>query len=70
MVLPPARAAEQAHRRAASLGLPAPRSVYLIPPSPCFWVGLGYVGCDGSYTCRAWIGGDFWTTTQARCDSC
>ncbi|KAL4452150.1 hypothetical protein ABPG75_007812 [Micractinium tetrahymenae] len=39
--------------------------VYLLPPSACAFVGLGYVGCDGSYECRAWIGADFWTTPQA-----
>ena len=40
--------------------------MYLLPPtSSCAWVGLGYVGCDGSFTCRAWIGGDFWTAPQA-----
>ena len=47
--------------------LPCPaRSVYLLPPSiGCGWVGLGYVGCDGSFRCRVWISGDFWTTPQA-----
>ena len=39
--------------------------MYLLPPSACAFVGLGYVGCDGSYECRAWIGSDFWTTPQA-----
>lgn len=41
------------------------RRVYLIPPGSCPFVGLGYVGCDGSYPCRSWIGGDFWTTPEA-----
>ena len=46
---------------------PTPRSVYLLPPSiGCNWVGLGYVGCDGSFRCRVWISGDFWMTAQAR----
>ncbi|KAL4440139.1 hypothetical protein ABPG75_003140 [Micractinium tetrahymenae] len=39
--------------------------VYLLPPSACGFVGLGYVGCDGSFDCRAWIGADFWATPQA-----
>ncbi len=39
--------------------------MYLIPPSACGFVGLGYIGCDGSYDCRAWITGDFWATPQA-----
>ncbi|KAL4857219.1 hypothetical protein ACK3TF_002516 [Chlorella vulgaris] len=38
--------------------------VYLVPPGTCPFVGLGYVGCDGSYICRAWINGDFWTTPE------
>lgn len=34
---------------------PAPScSVYLIPPGQCGFVGLGYIGCDGSYACRSW----------------
>ena len=37
----------------------------MIPPtSACGFVGLGYVGCDQSFVCRAWIGGDFWTLPQ------
>ncbi|PRW33287.1 hypothetical protein C2E21_7824 [Chlorella sorokiniana] len=40
-------------------------TVYLIPPSTCGWVGLGYVGCDGSFACRSWINGDFWGAPQA-----
>jgi hypothetical protein len=28
-------------------------------------VGLGYVGCDGSYDCRAWVGGAHWEDPQA-----
>ncbi|KAL4421241.1 hypothetical protein ABPG75_010532 [Micractinium tetrahymenae] len=39
--------------------------IYLLPPGPCTFVGLGYVGCDGSYDCRVWIGADFWTTPNA-----
>ncbi|KAL4439954.1 hypothetical protein ABPG75_002955 [Micractinium tetrahymenae] len=39
--------------------------VYLVPPSACSFVGLGYVGCDGSLECRSWINSDFWTTPQA-----
>ncbi|PSC71116.1 hypothetical protein C2E20_5435 [Micractinium conductrix] len=39
--------------------------VYLIPPGQCGFVGLGYIGCDGSYACRSWIGADFWATPQA-----
>ncbi|PRW57195.1 hypothetical protein C2E21_4079 [Chlorella sorokiniana] len=39
--------------------------VYLLPPTTtCAWVGLGYEGCDGSFACRAWITGDFWTSPQ------
>ncbi|PSC69234.1 hypothetical protein C2E20_7279 [Micractinium conductrix] len=39
--------------------------VYLVPPGPCSFVGLGYVGCDGSFECRAWVGSEHWTTPQA-----
>ncbi|KAL4421679.1 hypothetical protein ABPG77_001220 [Micractinium sp. CCAP 211/92] len=39
--------------------------VYLLPPSSCGFVGLGYVGCDGSFDCRVWIGADFWATPAA-----
>ena len=40
--------------------------VYLLPPNTqCGWVGLGYVGCDGSFECRTWIGGDFWASPMA-----
>jgi hypothetical protein len=39
--------------------------VFLIPPGACGWVGLGYVGCDGSYDCRAWVGGAHWQDPQA-----
>ncbi len=39
--------------------------MYLLPPSQCGWLGLGYVGCDGSFTCRAWIHADAWTSPQA-----
>ncbi|EFN52721.1 hypothetical protein CHLNCDRAFT_138258 [Chlorella variabilis] len=39
--------------------------VYMVPPGPCTFVGLAYIGCDGSFECRAWIAGDVWTTTQA-----
>ena len=32
--------------------------VYVLPTvSTCQWAGMGYVGCDGSFECRAWIGG-------------
>lgn len=40
--------------------------VYLIPPSACGFVGLAYIGCDGSFECRAWISSDLWTTPQVR----
>jgi hypothetical protein len=50
--------------RGVNLGLYKYR-VYLVPPSACTFVGLGYIGCDGSYDCRAWIGADFWATPQA-----
>ena len=43
----------------------SPCRVYLLPPSQCGWLGLGYVGCDGSFTCRAWIHADAWTSPQA-----
>lgn len=36
--------------------------VYLVPPGACTFVGLGYIGCDGSFECRSWIGGDYWTS--------
>ncbi|PSC67339.1 hypothetical protein C2E20_8969 [Micractinium conductrix] len=39
--------------------------VYLTPPGTCDFVGQGYVGCDGSYSCRAWIGFGMWGTPQA-----
>ena len=38
----------------------------MIPPGVCSWVGLGYVGCDGSYECRTWIAGAFWVRLGAR----
>ncbi|KAL4434126.1 hypothetical protein ABPG75_000567 [Micractinium tetrahymenae] len=38
--------------------------VFLLPPGPCGFVGLGYVGCD-SNDCRSWIGSGFWNSTQA-----
>lgn len=44
---------------------PTLRRVYLVPPSTCGFVGLGYIGCDGSYTCRAWIGAGFWASPAA-----
>ncbi|KAL4858282.1 Autolysin [Chlorella vulgaris] len=31
--------------------------VYLLPQGACNFVGLGYVGCDGSYDCRSWVVG-------------
>ena len=32
--------------------------VYVLPTvSTCEWAGMGYIGCDGSFECRAWIGG-------------
>jgi hypothetical protein len=37
----------------------------MVPPGTCPFVGLGYIGCDGSYECRSWINGDFWTVPQA-----
>ncbi|KAL4439956.1 hypothetical protein ABPG75_002957 [Micractinium tetrahymenae] len=40
-------------------------TVYLVPPSACGFVGLGYVGCDGSYKCRVWLSADYWATGQA-----
>ncbi|KAL4421234.1 hypothetical protein ABPG75_010525 [Micractinium tetrahymenae] len=39
--------------------------VYLLPPSQCGFVGLGYIGCDGSFDCRVWIGADVWATPAA-----
>lgn len=44
--------------------------VYLLPPSACPFVGLGYTGCDGSFPCRAWIGGDFWTAPEVGKKGC
>ena len=38
----------------------------MVPPGPCTFVGLAYIGCDGSFECRAWIAGDVWTTTQVQ----
>ena len=32
--------------------------VYVLPTvTTCQWAGMGYIGCDGSFECRAWIGG-------------
>jgi hypothetical protein len=36
---------------------PALNRVYLLPQGACNFVGLGYVGCDGSYDCRSWVVG-------------
>ncbi|EFN52442.1 hypothetical protein CHLNCDRAFT_138977 [Chlorella variabilis] len=37
--------------------------VFMLPPGLCAgMVGTGYVGCDGSWPCRAWVGHDFWTS--------
>ena len=48
--------------------LPARHHVYLLPPmaAPCNFVGWGYLGCDGSIACRAWIGNNFWTQPAVR----
>lgn len=28
----------------------------MLPPgNPCPWVGVGYVGCDGSFRCTSWV---------------
>lgn len=39
--------------------------VYLLPPSACDFVGMGYVGCDANYECRSWIGPDHWNSPAA-----
>lgn len=36
--------------------------VYLIPSGPCTFVGVGYIGCDGTFGCRSWVGGDYWAS--------
>lgn len=38
--------------------------VFLFPPGPCNFVGIGYVGCDGSFGCRSWIGPNYVTSAQ------
>lgn len=40
------------------------RKLYLLP-SHCKFVGLAYVGCDGTNPCRAWMGGGYWGSSQA-----
>lgn len=41
--------------------------VYMVPPNTaCGWLGLGYIGCDGSYACRAWVGGSVWGVPAVR----
>ena len=45
--------------------LPLPCRVYLLPPSACAFVGLAYIGCDGSYDCRSWLAADYWAIPQA-----
>ena len=59
----PCQLAHRCHTR--TLPPRPPRRVYLVPPSACGFVGLGYVGCDGSYTCRAWIGSAVWDSATA-----
>ena len=29
-----------------------------MPRGVCPWIGLGYIGCDGTYECRSWVGGE------------
>lgn len=50
-------------RRGVNLGA-YPFKVYFLPPNACAWVGLGYIGCDGSYDCRAWVSGGHWGNPQ------
>ncbi|EFN55656.1 hypothetical protein CHLNCDRAFT_57838 [Chlorella variabilis] len=33
--------------------------------SVCPWIGLGYIGCDGTYECRSWVGGEHALVPQA-----
>ena len=50
-------------RRWAAPSLPSSESrVYLVPPGPCDkeWAGTAYLGCDGTFQCRAWIAGNHW----------
>lgn len=43
-------------------------SIYLLPPAfTCRFVGLAYIGCDGSFECRSWISGGLWTNPQVGC---
>lgn len=42
--------------------------VYVMPPGmqrQCGWVGMGYVGCDGTFECRAWISGEYHASPSA-----
>ena len=39
----------------------------MLPQGACTFVGLGYIGCDGTpeLECRAWLNGGFWDKPQA-----
>lgn len=39
--------------------------LYLLPPGPCSFVGIAYMGCVSTFDCRGWIGGEFWGSAQA-----
>jgi len=40
--------------------------MYLLPPGPCAFVGMAFHGCEFEfYDCRAWLGGDYWSSMQA-----
>ncbi|KAL4430186.1 hypothetical protein ABPG77_004968 [Micractinium sp. CCAP 211/92] len=59
--------ADAAEQALAAQGVPIDSyrfKVFLLPPGPCTFVGLGYVGCDSS-DCRSWIGSGFWNSSQA-----
>lgn len=59
--------ADAANEKLRAQGVPVDSygyRVYLVPPGVCGWAGLGYVGCDGYYECRAWIGGDSWVSRR------
>ncbi|EFN53477.1 expressed protein [Chlorella variabilis] len=53
------------YRQAAAAGRVS--RVYLVPPGPCDkeWAGTAYLGCDGTFQCRAWIAGNHWGDENA-----